>query len=370
MKKTLASITILLLSACGGGGGGGQDTETRSTDQPAPAPIVNEILDKGPFIIAVYDGENLSLSDGITLTPYATGHAVNARGGFIATGDILHGIDAETGDTLLTYRLPVVPDAVAVSDVVWSFKNIDPDTAYSLGAMHRNYTQIFMESAEAGHWSFNDWELESVVVTETGHVVTTDVLGKLRSITETNMQVSFAVHNGMMIHSTDTDNHRSIIRTATGDIQVDFDRNYFFGADQWLRSGDEWFSWNGYVFDGDELFEQETALSDFISIGSDAPVVVSAGTREEHGETVLYWIECNTGTLYRYTPSIDRLENVIGLYHANGSRADGIIFKRELKPVMAGNYLFYSHGGTVWKCDFNSGVVSSFVDGAAEVWGL
>jgi hypothetical protein len=370
MKNIIALITILLLTACGGSDGGSDSPTTPTTEPPATEePTEPTEPETKPFIIAVYDGYNLSISDGETLTPYTEGHAANARDGFIAIGDVLHGIDTETGETVVTYRLPIEPDAVGISTDTWSFKNIDPETAYNLGGLYKNYTQIFRNSTEHGHWSLNKWELSDVVVTETNHVIATDVLGKRRSITEPDLAVAFSAHNGMMIHSNDIVNHRSYIRTIDGDIRVNFARNYFFGADEWLKSGDEWFSWNGYVFDGVNLFEQETALSDFISTSPDAPVVVSAGTREEHGETVLYWIDCNTGMLYRYTPLVDRLENVIELYIADGSRTGGIIFEREISPVMAGDYLFYSHGGTVWKYDFISGVVSSFVD-RAVIWGM
>jgi hypothetical protein len=370
MKNLILIIAILILTACGGGG----SSDAPTVYLPPPPPPITEPEPEPeikPHTIIISDGFEVGTSDGEYYYKFADGHAVNARDGFLVVNDILHGID-ETGESIISQRLPVAPDAIAIGASTWSFETIDPATAYSLGALRKPYTRIWRNGDEYGMWWNNQYQVVTAVVTASGDIATKDTLGKWRSTTENGLDVKYAGHGGLLIHSQDTVNRRANIRTAEGDYRVAHNMNYFFAADQWLESDGVFYSWNGYTWDG-SLSEYATALQDFIQPGANSPVIVAAGTREEHSETVLYWIDCSNGWLYRYTPSIDRLEQVFRLYSGSGDRLDGVNCAKIINPVIAGaggdENLYYDYLGTIYKFNFADGMNTSFAAGVT-VWGL
>jgi hypothetical protein len=363
MRILIYILLLLLLTACGSSE---SPTYINSPAQPQPEPDPPAVVHN----LIVSDGTDIYTSDGTDLFLFGTGQAANAQDGFISIDDILYGID-DTGSETISQRLVTTPSAIAIGADTWIFENIDAATAYSMGGMYKNYVRIYQNSDIYSEWYLNQWEVVDAFITESGDVIAIDTVGKLRNIKNQSLAVSYARHNGLMIHSTDVNTHRSTISTVDGDFRVAYQYNYFFGANQWLWSDDTvlWYSWNGYTFDGLDLHEMETSLQSFISTSGAAPVVVAAGTRVEHSETVLYWIECNDGWLYRYTPSLDRVEQVARLYMGDGDRLYGVNCAKVIKPILADGALFFTWSGSVWKYDFNSGSVSSFVTGA-EVWGM
>lgn len=392
MKKSifLCGIIALLLSAISCGGGGNtvilppvapeppviDDPTPDPTPEPDPIPEPAPTPDPAPEpetlsrTIFIYNAtaETIGTSDGIYYYELNTGKSANAHDGFVSVGDILHGID-DTGTSTITSRLPVTPDAVAISGDVWSFENIDPVTASGLGALPKWYTKIYQGSTEYGAWYLNQWQTVSVVVTNSGDITTTDTVGKLRSAKEPDLSISTAVHDGIMIHGMDAANLRAYIRDNGTDTLIYGASNYFISANKWIEASGIWYSWNGFTWDGTNFTESATALRDFIVVGSNAPVVIPVGSRIEHSEAVTYWIECNTGWLYRHTPSIDRLEMIIQLWQGSGLRVDGIACAAEIKPVITDENMFFTWNVTVWKYNFTDSLVSSFAAGVL-IWGM
>lgn len=389
MKKSLLIILLTaILTACGGGGDTVilppaapeapviQNPTPEPEPEPAPEPIPEpkpepepepEIL---PHTIFIYDAiaETIGTSDGIYYYPLDSGKSANTHDGFISVGDILHGIDG-AGISIITSRLPVTPDAIAISGDVWSFENIDPATAQSLGGLPRWYTKIYQGATEYGVWYLNQWQTVDAMVTNSGDVVIADIVGRLRSVTDPSLDVRTAIHNGIMIHSTDAVNLSAFIRDNGVNTKIYGSTNYFLSANKWIEADRIWYSWNGFTWDGVNFTESATALRDFIVVSSESPVVVPVGSRQEHSESVTYWIECNTGWLYRHTPSIDALEQVILLYQGAGLRVDGITVAAEIKPVLTDENMFFTWNNTVWKYNFADALVSSFAAGVL-IWGM
>lgn len=358
MKKTILIITLLLLTACGGGGSTAILPPAEPPPDPDPIPTSRTIF--------IYDSaaQTIGTSDGEFYYALDTGKSANARDGFISVGDILHGID-DTGTSIITQRLPITPDKIAIAGAdIWCFENI-----YDVMS-GRDYTKIYLNSDQYGAWTDNQYTVAEAIVTDSGDIIALDIGGKYRNILDPAMVVNYAGHGGLLIYGIDIATHRANIREFNSDIRVAYSTNYFFGAKEWVEADGVYYSWNGYTWDGDTLTEHATIMREFVTLWySDRPVLVSVGSRIEHSEAVTYWVECNTGTLYRYTPSIDRLEAVILLYNGSGDRNDGLDARDEIKPVMTDNNLFFGWSGTIWRYNFTSGIVSSFSAGV-EIWKL
>lgn len=379
--KKLIAIGIFILAvtwSCSGGGGttailppvapintAPTPTEPIPDDQtPTPTPT-------DPHTIFVYDSHapEIGTSDEQFYYKLDTGKSATARNGFISIGDILHDIDT-AGISRTTSRLPTTPDAITIYNAVWCFENVPPWDAEAMGMSFRWYTKIYQDSAEYGNWQDNQWQTIDAVSSESGDIVAIDDQGRFHHLFEPDLKIRFIANNGIMIHSIDTINHRAYIRGAGYDTRVAFNTNYFFSADQWINAGGIWYSWNGYTWNGSTLTELSNKLSEFSTLWHrENPVLIAVGSRIEHGESVTYWIECNTGWMYRHTPSIDSLEVIIRLYQGDGTRDSGLAAKTEIKPILTANSLFYAWGGTIWKYNFNDSIISSFAANV-EIWEL
>jgi hypothetical protein len=328
IMKTLQRFCLFILflftlQGCGSSGGGSSTPTPVPNQEPPQPPIEPPAVVYNLFIKY---SDSVAISDGSTVDDLMLGQVANARDGFISVDDILYGIDTD-GSEVISQRLITTPDAIAIGADTWIFEKIPSADAYAMGGLPRPYVRIYQNADIYSEWYLNKWEVVDAFITDSGNLIAVDTVGRFRNIFDESLTVSYAQHNGLMIHSTDIDTHRSTITTSDGDFRVAYTFNYFFGANQWLYSPDSelWYSWNGYTFDGANLSELATSMTDFILTGPNSPAVIAAGTRVEHSETVLYWIECNDGWLYRYTPSIDRLEQVARLYMGSGERLDGVI---------------------------------------------
>lgn len=361
MKKSiiLYGIIIALLTACGGG-----DTTTilppvAPPPEPDPPPAASRT-------IFVYDATTpeIGTSDGEFYYPLAQEKAANARDGFISIGDILHGID-DTGTSIITQRLPTIPDKIAIAGAdIWCFENI-------YDAMSgRDYTKIYLNNSQYGAWTDNQYTVAEAIVTDSGGIIALDTGGKYRNIQAAAQVVNYAGHGVLLIHSIDIGTRRATISDSSGDYRVIFNENYFLGSRPYIEADGVYYSWNGHTFADGVLTERATIMHEFVTLWySERPVLAAVGSRIEHGESVTYWIECNTGWLYRHTPSIDALEQVILLYQGSGDRSDGLAVRNEIKPVLVGDDLYYGWSGTVWKYNFTDALVSSFA-ASVEIWKL
>jgi hypothetical protein len=354
MKKLITALIFLTITACGGG--------NTTTILPPAAPPEPDPTPAASRTIFVYDNQapEIGTSDGEFYYPLDTKKAANARSGFISIGDILHGID-DTGTSIITQLLPTTPDKIAIAGAdIWCFKNIHDAMS------GRDYTEIWLNNSQYGAWTDNRYTVAEAIVTDSGDIITLDTGGKYRNVTDPDVVVNYAGQGGILVHSVDAVNRRANI----GDTRVAFSTNYFFGAKQWVEADGIYYSWNGYTWDGSTLTEHATILREFVTLWySDRPVLVPVGSRVEHSEAVTYWVECNTGWLYRHTPSIDALEQVILLYQGSGDRSDGQAVAADIKPTLVSDNLYYGWGGTIWKYDFNDALVSSFAAGV-EIWKL
>jgi hypothetical protein len=269
------------------------------------------------------------------------------------------------------YGLPIAYEWMNIEpDFVcgdWILEKIDPQTALSLGAQAKYHTRIYYQGSEIGHWSANQWEAIGLFKTVSGDVIAIDQNQGFRPVSSNISNINHA--KDLLIYDFDGAGRTAVI--APGGF-VSWSTNSFNQADQWLKVGDIWYSWNGYEYE-DNLIEYANSMWGWNNGNppvetSEAPVVIAAGVREEF-ETVLYWIECNSGWLIRYTPSSDQLTAVHRLYMGDGLRMTGIAHESDLKPVIIGDCLYFNESGAIWRLDLDSGIVQLFFGGKGEVNG-
>jgi hypothetical protein len=268
----------------------------------------------------------------------------------------------DDGEPIAYEYMTTKPDFVAGD---WFLKKIDPQTAVSLGAQARDHTSIYYENSEVNHWSLNQWEATGLIATGSGHVIAID---NNRAFRPVSSNISGIIYAGdLLIYDVDPVARTALIADSSGSVQVSWETNYFNSADQWLKSGGVWYSWNGYEFSG-SLSENANALWSWNTneppVDSiESPVVIAAGTVGN----LLYWVECNTGFLISYDVESNSISTVYRLYIGDGLRATGILNRDNLRPVIISGVLYFQVSGSIWKLDLASGVVQLFFAGVGEV---
>ena len=379
--KRLTIITLLLtaffLAACGSDSTTPAPIPTPIINMPAPdpepapeppppAPVINT-PDPEPappiFSLMVYDAAGAGFSNGTIYQDWRIGKVTPAGPGLVAVDDILYTVDAQ-GNEVSAVQLPAIPSVVALSGTdIWTFETIPVDYAAANGGMFKEYTRLWLNYAESGTWLDRQYVVMRAVTTLSGDVVAYDTL--IRPYTVTGPEAPhYASEGGIFVHSVDAVARTGRIMTDTGNFNISWATNFFNSANQWLEINGAWYSWNGYIWNAtDGLAESATAMTDFLI--SPVPYVIEVGTRVEASLERGYWIEANTGWLWRYTPETDTLEQATRLYVMAGTRADGALIGKAMEPQiidMAGNdSLYYVYDGYVWRYDFVSGINGPFM---------
>jgi hypothetical protein len=330
-----------------------------SPGNPAPSPESND----GDSVIVLsiltddaiyfYDGE---LNDASHDTPKACGFRCFTDG----QEKVFYGDDGEP----IAFEWLDNPFDFVAGD--WTVEKIDPQTALGLGAQARHYTRVYYQGTESGNWFLNQWETTGLFETISGDVIAIDQNQSFRPVSANISNINSA--GDLLVYDFDGIGRTAMIDDGSTTF-VSWTTNSFNNADQWLKSGDIWYSWNGYEF--------QTSLTEYANSmfgwnngnepveTEESAVVIAAGVRD----SVLYWIECNSGWLIKYTPSNDQLAPSHRLYMGDGFRITGIAHKNELKPVTIGDFLYFHESGSIWKLNLDSGVVQLFFAGSGEVEG-
>ncbi len=325
-------------------------------DDPPPVNL-------GVINYLTYDGTSVYFEYDTASVVWKTGQANYVRPGVISVDDILYFLDV-SGNVLQSYRLPCVPDAIAINGVdVWSAEIDGADTL-----IYKNSDLL----------ALYPWEIGQLNVTYTGDIVayaTTGYQYKYFSISGSEEDIAYAAGGGLFVFDLNTIDKTATFRDLY-DYHDGWTTNYFWRATGWLLSDTLWISSNGYSWDAGGLYENSTALWTWNlypypeqDIYNETPVVIPAAVRTEHGEDVTYWIECNTGYLFRYTPSIDLLETITRIYAGDGLRATGYALQHILRPSVINDRLYYHHAGFLYEYDFNT-ETAQVMGTDIEIWGI
>lgn len=356
MKKLLTlTISIIIALSIISCSGKSESPSPIITDPYVPPVIVNPIE---PIIasVAFYDGTDTYFYDGTVIVKWKTGRAEVTGYRKIAVDDVLYTLDQnaqiQTEKNILSDYNLIVTDA---DNNVWQTKTIDPVTAYNAGAPARNHTKILYNGAEFGDWMTRQYITRSIQNVN-GDIIILGDSGGYRHLNGTKTGIQ-AIYNDILMH--DFDGNTRIGMLNGKPFATSF--NFISNAKEWLKSGSKWYSMNGYTFDGNTVSENASALWCWnyqaqypITIPENA-VVIAAGTRVEAGEAVIYFIECNTGWVFRYVPSLNTMSQKVRLYNGNGLRATGIYYAAIMKPIVTDDGLYFIFDdGALYRYNFQS----------------
>jgi hypothetical protein len=333
-----------------------------------------EIITSDP-IIAIKTADSLKFYDGLYLWTWNTGKVERAKSKNYSCDNILYKLD-DLGYTEESRALVTTPDQISITEGtvytksksitlqdsnIWIIEDISADEAMQAGALPKPYTKIYCNAIEYGNWRQNQYVLENIIT------LNNDIYGQIPTtrwyhLNGSKDEVRVVTESGLAIYDYDLVNKRCMING----VMAWFSTNFFNGAKQWQKSGDVWYSQNGYSWNGETLVENGLAMADYKKVGN---MVISAGTRFENGETVLYWIQCATGEVLRYIPSINQVKKYIDIYIADGTTETGLLFLNTLKPQIIDDYLYFIFEENVYRHNFLTGITSHFVSGdIEEVW--
>lgn len=349
-------IILIGLMACK------NDSASVTVTDPYVPPVVEpetpDVIAGGTKYIIYQDGDTVKFFDTSSVYVGYTGQSNYAGTREISVNDKLLYMDS-IGNITGQYTLNITPDfcAVDLDGNAWTGEIIDPVTAESLGAVPANYLKVYKNNVEFGDWRTRKYLCvnmflcgsDIIAVSNTG--VYYDISGDKTGINSAS---------GFVVYDFD-----STARTAKIDgITVSWSTNYFNTAKEW----NEAYSWNGYKWDGVTLTENATALKVWqirtsypISLPENA-VVISAGQSVFAGETHYFFIECNSGWLFKYIPSSDTLQQITRLYTGDGYRDTGIYYSKILNPVCSYDSLYFKFDdGRLYRLRFDSMQIG-FVD--------
>jgi hypothetical protein len=367
MKKLLILIAVFLLIGCQNA-----DNDQSSSDeklQPTAIPETNDntndvrLAAAVPITMALLTDNNVYFySD--TLTAKNTDSPKYCGYRCFTDGDEKVFYDA-SGDIDSTVLLPHVPDNI-LGD--WVIQDVSPDAAYAAGAMYKWYSDIYLDGVSQGHWSFNRWRAEKIIETDSGEFFAIDTAKASHQLHTSYSNINHV--DDLIIHNYNAVNRTATIETEGQSTTVSWSTNYFNNAKDWLFLNDIWYSWNGYEF-GTTLEEEANALWGWNSIpfpislpNGQYPTIISAGVYNN----ALYWIECNRGYVYKYTPATDSIIPLFAIYFGDGYRTTGLARRDGIKPAIIGNMLYYNNENTVKSVNLDNGVVDLIFAGSAEIY--
>ena len=330
------------------------DTETPDIIPEDPDPLELSVK-----YIIFQDGEQVKFFNGSSVVVKQNGKSTYAGDRVITVNDKLYYMDS-AGNISSQYSLNITPDfcAIDLDGNAWTGEVIPPndtDMHYYFKVYKNN---IYQKTIQAQIVNMFLCGSDIIAISNTG--VYYDISGNK---TEINSASGFVVYD-----------FDATLRTAKIDgITVSWSTNFFNTAKEWNGG----YSWNGYKWDGVTLTEDGSALACWrvranypISLPENA-VVISAGSSVFAGETHYFFIECNSGWLFKYVPSSDTLQQITRLYTGDGYRDTGIYYSKILQPVCSHDSLYFKFDdGGLYRMRFDSLQISfvDFCDGYAEAW--
>lgn len=322
-------------------------------------------------IIITFQADNkIKFWDGSALTVWKSESGNHAGFRQIAVADKLYILEQRGIITAEKNIIGTYDSTIADGADVWSLYNIPPAEAESLGMMYKDYTKIYLNAIEYGTWQSRPYKTLRFIKSGSD-ILAYGNTGGWRHINGSKTGFR-AVNEDFNIYDVNTTLKTGKINL----IDISYTLNFFLASEHYQKSGSTWYSWNGYKWDGSSIIQTGCALEAWrqettypITL-SEAAVLIGAGTRIEAGETVLYYIECNSGYLFRYVPSTNIMSQKTRLYVGDGTRATGLYYANILKPVAASDAIYFCFDdGGIYRYKFDTNLTGYLTTGADWIKG-
>lgn len=362
----LSVIIIMILCffmACGDDG----DTVVVADPPVIIDPPPDPEPENEPIQLSLWTGAELKFYDGESIFSWETGITARAESGVYSHENILYYLD-EYGQDISSQNLITTPDLIAVSPTdYYIYEHIDPVTASGMGGLYKDYSRFYQGNTEIGSWPTQQYITDKICIIDS-ELFARQTSGKWNAITGTKTDIHY-VMSDFIIYDYDGTTRTAKIKG----VSVSWSTNFLNGVKYWQESGGKYYSERGYIWDGVTLDESTGIMTDwriqpFITGYTEAPVIISAGTHAENSETVIYWIECNSGWVVRQVTSTNQMTLHIRLYAGDGIRTTGVFYSDLLKPVIVGDYLYFIFEANVYRYSFVDGLTAHFTGGVSEVW--
>jgi hypothetical protein len=388
MKKLIILLVMLMaiLFACGGT----QDNKDNyndiiiidtTTDTSDDIPPVIPPVSPNPVKLIFYnnDTKDVYFHDGTTDTLWKTGAAASAGNRKIAVDNILYTLD-EYGEILLTTDLLATPKVIRIiNSDIWIAEVIPPEVAITYGWLPKTYTRIYQNDILLGRY---EYEAKCFVVTQSGDIFMRDTVDTIHDVTITYADFYTAIEGGFVMYDYDVGGSKTAQVKYEGLHSISWSLNYLNSSkNKWLKSGDTWYSWNGYKWDATSgLQELVTSLQDFwnepypVSLPDGIPWMIEICTYNEDNIDKLYWLELRTGLLFKYDSSADSYNSHAALYMGtNKTIPEAMERQLNLKPIVFEDYLYYYDGSenlkSLRRCHLRDGGFCNIVKlGNYEAW--
>ncbi len=361
-------ILFLFITGCG------YDTHTEHT--PAATIVTGDepevviepsgnASDISPLFAMKVD-DTLFFSNHSEMTEWKTGNIEKAGVRRFSHEDYLYTLDA-SGDEIDDDILAVVPTHIADTDAgVFACLEYSAELSYSLGGMARIHTEIYQDNVLISEWYNNQHECHGIISSGT-EVFAINQFGSHEQINGVYSAIEH-INDDFVIHSWDPDNSRI---SFNSNVET-FGTNHILTAENWQLYDGLYYSENGFTWSETAgLSEGATALQDFtedpypvpgLPYGQQ-PVFLSAGIYNDE----LYWVECNTGWVFKYNPEIDVLTRSYRIYYGDGLHSTGILMRKVLNPVMIDFKLYFQNDNSVWTLNVVTGLINIFYGSYAEI---
>lgn len=352
--------------------------ETPETPDDPESPVTTS---QNAVKLALYDGSTLRLWDGETLTDAYIGAIREGGDKKLSIENVLYYFD-EYGEAVHSEWLPVVPDHILVDesgigrgetvyeDDVFVIEDITPEEAYALGGLYKHYTRVYKNGEEMNApWYMNQWWCTDVIQTSSGHILGVNEYGSFVNLTD-DKDVYDAEDGGLLWYDMGTE--QGNVCDESGEYHITWVTNHFDNG-RWQLADGVWYSENGFewtaaggvVSDANAMYcwnnwTDYSVETVYDGAYAEKPYMLPAGVWSVNGEECTYWIECNTGQLYRHIPSIDSLEMIIELYDGPGTRMGGIPYFNSLDPVIIDGVMYYHESNAVKTFDLSTTLISVF----------
>ena len=364
MKKLIFSILVFSLFCANKPATTTTNPVVNVTDPTAPAvtdpvtPVTPPAVIPQQIQIAILTPTDLKLWDGVTLSIWHTGAVKHAGFRQYTFNDILYNLD-NMGATVSSLQLACIPDFIQIAGSnIWTFSG----------------TQIFFNYTLFANYAF--------VISDVYKTMLNDIIYEKNQLSfwdvnNTLININYVSPDGLLIHNFDPIARTATMRTTQG-YAVSWATNYMNNATQWqVSSTGKWYSQNGYTWDSvSGLTEGTSAMWAFNFYPGPVtlpwmewPTLINIGVRFENGESVFYWLECNSGWIVRYVPSINQVILYSRIYQGDNTRNSGQILANIIKPVIVNNAIYFNLPGSMYKLDMVSGSIVLFYAGNGEVFG-